>query len=230
MEITKPYLYETHLHTAPVSRCAKGSVSKMLTFFRDLGYAGVFITNHFLGGNINVSPTMTYEEAVRFYFADYEEGVRIGQEIGLSVFCGMELATGGGTEFLVYGLGREWFLEHPDVVKVTPKERLAMLREAGALIVQAHPFREAAYIPRIALFPRDVHGVEIYNAQNPDAVNEMGQLYAAHYGLLPLAGSDIHHTEQRRLGGLQSDTPIEDEQDFIRRFLSGELIPFQKEL
>ena len=230
MEITKPYLYETHLHTAPVSRCATSSVRQMLTFFRELGYAGVFITNHFIGGNINIDYTVPYEERVRFYFADYEEGVRIGQEIGLAVFCGMELCTGGGTEFLVYGLGRKWFLSHPDIIKISPKERLIMLREAGALIVQAHPFREASYIPRIALFPRDVHGVEVYNAVNRDSVNEMGRLYAEHYGLLPFAGSDIHTTEQRRLGGMQSDTPVRDERDFIERFLSGEITPFRKEI
>ncbi len=230
MEITKPYLYEPHLHTAPVSRCGRATVREMAERFLALGYAGIFITNHFIGGNINISPTMTYEEVVHFYFDECDHGAEIGRELGIKVFTGMEFATGGGTEFLVYGLGREWFLEHRDVIRVTPKERLTMMQEAGALIVQAHPFREAAYIPRIALFPRDVQGVEIYNAQNPDDVNEMAEIYCRHYGLLPLAGSDIHSTVVRRLGGLQSDTPIEDEQDFIRRFLAGELTPFRKEL
>ena len=42
------YRYETHLHTAPVSKCAHASVRENLEFYKSLGYAGVFITNHFI--------------------------------------------------------------------------------------------------------------------------------------------------------------------------------------
>ena len=38
--------YETHLHTSPVSKCAKASVRESLEFYKKAGYAGVFITNH----------------------------------------------------------------------------------------------------------------------------------------------------------------------------------------
>ena len=48
------YRYETHLHTAPVSRCASAGVRETLEYYKELGYEGVFITNHFLDGNINI--------------------------------------------------------------------------------------------------------------------------------------------------------------------------------
>ena len=41
------YRYETHLHTFPVSRCAIASVEESLKYYKELGYDGVFITNHF---------------------------------------------------------------------------------------------------------------------------------------------------------------------------------------
>ena len=51
----KIYRYETHLHTSPVSKCGKVSVRENLEFYKELGYDGVFITNHFLDGNLNMS-------------------------------------------------------------------------------------------------------------------------------------------------------------------------------
>ena len=58
----KPYLYETHLHTSPVSRCGRGDVEENLLYYKEQGYDGVFITNHFIDGNMHREPDMTYEE------------------------------------------------------------------------------------------------------------------------------------------------------------------------
>jgi methylenetetrahydrofolate dehydrogenase (NADP+)/methenyltetrahydrofolate cyclohydrolase len=44
------YRYETHMHTLPVSRCARYNVRENLEFYKSLGYDGIFITNHFLDG------------------------------------------------------------------------------------------------------------------------------------------------------------------------------------
>ena len=63
------YKYETHLHTSPVSECALASVEEQLTFYKELGYDGVFITNHFLDGNINIDKGKSYEEKLDFYCA-----------------------------------------------------------------------------------------------------------------------------------------------------------------
>ena len=78
------YLYETHLHTAPVSKCARAGVRETVEFYKDNGYKGIFITNHFIDGNINIDRSLPYEERINFFFSDYEEGRRIGDEIGLS--------------------------------------------------------------------------------------------------------------------------------------------------
>ena len=85
------YRYETHLHTWPVSKCGKATVRETLEAYKALGFAGVCITNHFINGNINIESNRSYEERIRFYFSDYEEACRIGQEIGLQVFGGVEM-------------------------------------------------------------------------------------------------------------------------------------------
>ena len=216
------FRYETHLHTAPVSKCAKADVEESLLFYKELGYDGVFITNHFLDGNINVDRSLPYEERVRFYCSDYENGVEIGKKIGLKVFFGAEI-TYGGTDFLIYGLDKQWYLEHPEIEGMTKTEELALMMEEGALIIQAHPFREAEYIDHIRLFPRVVHGVEVLNASQPEFRNAMAEMYAKHYGLLPFAGSDNHSASGRKqLAGLEFYRPLEDVADFVARVKRGE--------
>jgi hypothetical protein len=223
----RKYLYETHLHTLPVSKCARAGVKENLDFYKKLGYAGVFITNHFLDGNISCDSSLPYAEKIEFYFADYEQALEYGKKIGISVFFGIE-SSYNGTDFLVYGLDKAWYLSHPEIEGMKRTELLTLMRDSGALIIQAHPFREASYINHIRLFPRHVHGVEVYNACRTDFENKLAKEYAKNYGLLSFAGTDNHVAGQKSvLGGMCSRTPIVDELDFVNRVKNGEMKPFQ---
>ena len=104
------------------------------------------------------------------------------------------------------------------------REELEYLMNSGALVIQAHPYREASYIDHIRLFPRQVHGVEVINASRNDFENNMARIYAKNYGLLEFAGSDNHGTgEHKMLAGMCSQTPVLDEQDFVKRVKDGKM-------
>ena len=209
------YRYETHLHTYPVSKCGRATVRESLEYYKSLGYDGVFITNHFLDGNINIDKGLPYKEQIEFYFSDYEEGVKIGKELGIKVFCGVEMSY-KGTDFLVYGLDKDWYLAHPEIMDMKKSEELTFLRENGGFVIQAHPYREASYIDHIRLFPRSVDGVEVINAHRPPEENEMAKIYARYYGLLETAGSDTHKgAGQKALAGICCKAPINSVEDFI---------------
>ncbi len=217
------YRYETHLHTFPVSRCAHGDVDENLKFYKARGYDGVFITNHFLDGNINIDRRAPYEEKIRFYFSDYEQALPLGQTLGIKVFCGVELSY-LGTDFLVYGLDKAWFLAHPEIMDMDRRAQLRFFMDSGALVIQAHPYREASYIDHIRLYPREVHGVEVINANRSEGENRMAAVYAAHYGLLPFAGSDNHVAgKQEKLAGVCSREPVLSEQDFVEKVKAGRM-------
>ena len=223
------YLYETHMHTSPVSKCASMSVRDTVEYYHNAGYDGIFITNHFIDSNINIDRSAPYEERIRYFFSDYKEGVRIGRELGISVFCGVEMSY-QGCDFLVYGPDEEWYLSHPEIEEMRKSDELRLLMEAGALVIHAHPFREARYIDHIRLFPRCVHGVEIYNANRTEFENRMAEEYAKNYELIPFAGSDNHRGgKQEFFGGMRAKTPILDEMDFVTRVKNGELEPFRRE-
>ncbi len=215
------FKYETHLHTSPVSACARASVREVLECYRELEYDGVFITNHFLDGNINIDRDLPYEEKINFYFSDYEEGVRLGREIGIKVFLGVEMSY-GGTDFLVYGLDKEWFLSHPQIMQMKQREKLAFLMENGGYVVQAHPFREASYIDHIRLYPQNVHAIEVINANRTQTENYMARAYAEAYGLAQTAGTDNHQGRaQSEFAGVATREPIESELDYINMVKNG---------
>lgn len=219
------YLYETHLHTYPVSACAKSGVRESLEFYKAEGYSGVFITNHFLDGNVNIDKSLPYEERLRFYFSDYETALAIGKEIGIDVFLGVEMSD-CGTDFLIYGLEPEWYFAHPDIEGMDRVEQLKLLASEGALIIHAHPFRG---YDCMKFFPKHVHGAETYNACRTDFENAMAEQYVKNYNLLPFAGTDLHDvTRQTAFGGMKTIRKIESESDFAVLVKSGEATPFKR--
>ena len=216
------YRYETHLHSSPASKCGSYSVRDNMEFYKEIGYDGIFLTNHFIDANIGCDRTLPYRDQIEFFFADIEEGERLADEVGIKFFWGVETSY-LGSDFLIYGLSKEWYLSHPECVKVSAKEMLTMMAEDGALIVHAHPFRDASYIDHIRLFPYHVHAVEIDNCGNKDFQNEMARLYADCYGLPHSAGSDNHNAgDIDRLAGVEFDEPINTIEDFIERMKRGE--------
>jgi len=217
------YRYETHLHTFPVSRCGRVGVRENLEFYKNAGYDGVFITNHFLDGNINIDPGESYEDRINFFCSDYEEAVEVGKELGIKVFFGAEIAY-NGTDFLIYGLDKEWFLAHPEIMTMKKTQELRFMAEHGALIIQAHPYREADYIDHIRLFPRCVHGVEVINACRTDFENRMAEIYAESYKLIRFAGSDNHlGAKQKKLAGMCCPEPVRSALDFVEKVKNGEM-------
>ncbi len=228
------YKYETHCHTSPVSKCGKASVKDTVFFYKQFGYDGIFITNHFLDGNINPEArALPYRDQIDYYFSDYEEAVIIGSDAGIKVFPGVELSY-KGTDFLIYGLDKKWYKDHPEILEMKKSEELPYLMEAGAFVIQAHPYREAHYIDHIRLFPRSVHGVEVINSNQAWESNVAAESYAAQYGFLKTAGSDNHWGSNAfarlkekgfrpEIAGMCSDMEINSVEDYISNVRNGSM-------
>ena len=217
------YRYETHMHTLPVSACAKFDVKENLEFYKSLGYDGVFITNHFIDGNINIDKSLPYEELINFYFSDYEQAKALEKEIGINVFLGVEISY-YGTDFIIIGLDKNWFLAHPEIATMEKSKELDFLRENGAFIIQAHPFRERYYIDHIRLFPEKIDAIEVINSTDTDFQNENADIIAERYNKLKTAGSDNHSASKAlKLSGVETEIPLKSENDYVEFLKAGKI-------
>lgn len=224
-----PYLYETHLHTSESSACAGSTGFEMAKACKEYGYAGIFVTDHNWGGNTAVDRGMPWEEWVDCFEQGYLHAAEEGTKIGLDVFYGYE-AGYDGTEFLIYGVDAAWMKAHPQIRTATVEEQYQLIHGAGGMVVHAHPYREAGYIPGIQLYPEWVDGVEGVNAthsnsrsvaHNKKAFDERAIAYAMKHKLPITAGSDIHTTDLFG-GGVAFRRRLTSAKDYVQAVLGGE--------
>ena len=196
------YLYETHLHTRRGSGCASAWGRDYIKHYLDSGYTGIFVTEHFFRGNCTANRKLPWKEWVKEFCRGFEETREGGARRGLDVFFGWE-ETFDGDDYLIYGLDKEWLLEHPEAKSWSRKAQYEAVKAAGGCVIHAHPFRQHHYIQMVSLAPELIDGVEAANAGNQEQYYDaLAARYAAKLGLPVPAGSDIHPIEQARAGEL----------------------------
>ena len=219
------YKYETHMHTMEASACANSSAADMADKYKAEGYDGIFITDHFFNGNSAVPRDLPWDERIELYCAGYENALKRGKEIGLDVFFGIEYGN-GGSDFLIYGLDKQWLLDHDYILDMGLTQFLELARSEGAFAVQAHPFRDYPYIRSTTHCPHFVDAIEIINASHPldTPFNDRAAEFAGWYDLPVTAGSDAHNTTDRWYGvGVVSETPFKSYKDYAEAVRSGKL-------
>jgi predicted metal-dependent phosphoesterase TrpH len=191
------YLYETHLHTCFSSACANSKGSEYIRLYKELGYSGIVVTDHFYNGNTAVPRSLPWKEWVNQFCKGYEEARNEGERQGFDVFFGWEETFDNCDDYLVYGLDKEWLLEHPEAKNWTRAQQYHAVKAAGGCVIQSHPFRQHSYISRIVLSSGCVDAVETANAGNLEqSYDALAMRYALKLGLPFTAGSDTHDSRQ----------------------------------
>ncbi len=218
------YLYETHLHTLQGSACGNSQGHEYIRRYQDLGYSGIFVTDHFIHGNTMVDRSLDWKEFVKRFCEGFEDAYNEGLKTGFQVFFGWE-QTFEGDDFLVYGFDKQWLLEHPEVKYWTRKEQFDQARAIGGCVVQAHPFRERGYIQAVHLSPWLCDAFEVVNCGNTPMQDLSALRFAKKHNLAMTAGSDIHSITQiapGQLSGVSFPKPLTSVQDYGRA-LRGEM-------
>lgn len=220
------YKYETHCHTSEASGCGMSTGYEMAQKYKDEGYNGIFITDHFFNGNSAVPKALPWKERIKLYCKGYEHAKELGDKIGLDVFFGVEY-TFCGADFLLYGPDKQWLIENGNILDVDHEitKVLEYVRSCGFFVVQAHPFRDVDYIKRFTLCPHYVDAVEVINASHYNKeFDKRAQMYAEWYDLPVTAGSDSHSTTERYFGGgILTETPIKSFEDYRDAVLGGKI-------
>ena len=220
-----PYLYETHLHTCQASACGVSTGREHARFYKERGFTGIIMTDHFFGGNTRINRELPWERRIDEFWSGFEDAKEEGDRIGLDVFFGLE-QNFAGDEYLVYGLTKEYMKAHPEMEHWTRRQQLEEVHRAGGCVVQAHPFRMRSYMKRIRLGPRFCDGIEAANAGNDPLDDARAWRYGLELGLPMTAGSDNHHSPREILFGVLLEkrlTSIEDYVKIVRRKQTIEL-------
>jgi len=216
------YRYEIHCHTKQGSACGRKTGAEVAERYKELGYTGVIITDHFFNGNCAVSPDLPWRERVERFFDGYEDAKATGDRIGLQVLYGWEYNY-LTTEFLTYGLDKQWLIDNDDILTISPEEYCERVHRDGGYIVHAHPFRERAYITYMRLFPHYVDAVETVNAAHhlfPD-FDKRADFYADSYHLPKVAGSDYHFDYVGGLCAVDFEERLTDTKHFAALVAAG---------
>ena len=199
------YKYDLHVHTAQTSPCASMTGAEQVRAYKELGFTGIVITDHYYDGFFKNNSSATWKEAMDKYFAGYYDAKKEGDRIGLDVFQSAEVTAASiKKDYLVYGLEPEFFYQNEKLYELSEAELIERVRLCGGIIFAAHPFRDGEN----KCYPYgDVDGIEVING-NPRTDNKLGMKYAIERKLLMCSGSDAHNVGDTGLAGITTNVKI----------------------
>ena len=216
------YRYETHLHTVQGSACGASTGAEHVRHYKAMGYQGIFVTDHFFGGNTAAPRTGKWKDRIDWFCSGFEDAWNEGQKVGLDVFFGWE-ENFNGDEYLIYGLDKQFMLDHPEMEHWTRREQYEQVHAAGGCVIQAPPFRMRDYLSAIHICTRYTDGVEVANAGNPPVQDAFTARYAKVHGLYTTAGSDNHRSKADTvLFGVGLDKRIDSVDEWVAHILNRE--------
>ncbi|MBW2052388.1 MAG: PHP domain-containing protein [Deltaproteobacteria bacterium] len=197
---------DLHIHTSPRSSCSHIDPSELIQEAVRLGLDGLCLTEH----------------QVIWNPGEVEDLARGGD---IKIFRGNEITTNQG-DILVFGL-------EEDLQGVIPIKKLhKKVREAGGLMIAAHPFRgfktfgigqlqmdvDQACKRKVFQY---VDGLEVRNGKLNEQENDMAAQVAERLDLLGVAGSDAHNVDEVGKWITVFDREIENEQELIEELRAG---------
>ena len=193
------YFYELHLHTSETSRCGRSTAREMVAVYKEKGFTGLVVTDHFVNGYSWSALPETWKEKMDAFVKGYYAAKEAGDEMGLKVYFGVEYTADrpAGEDYLALGLKPEHlYKEFVDCDQWTIEQFIDQVHALGGIVVRAHPYRVADYMSKKAQerpgLPIDA--VEAFNYGNAkEEYNLQALEMAIREGKPIVAGSDTHH-------------------------------------
>lgn len=217
------FKYELHMHTSEASACSISTVHEMIKKYKEAGFAGAVVTNHFFCGNTAISRSLPWKEFVSEFSKAYYEGKKTAEKLDFDLLFGLEENYGGGKEFLVYGIEPQFLLDHPELLRANITLWSKTVKEAGGFIAYAHPFRVRSYIPDPCAIPdlSLVDGIEVYNYGNNLEDNLKAAYLFKNSDKIKIAGSDHHVAEFSGSYGIYLPTRARTEKELVKALKSN---------
>ena len=197
------YKVELHAHTSDISKCAHMSPKEVVDQYIAAGYSTVVVTNHYVAYNFDTE--QGWEESIDRYLSPIHEMQAYAGD-RLTVLTGAEVHNyENDNDYLILGADEAFFRKHRYLHRLKLKVLSRLVREYGALLIQAHPFRNAMTVTEPSL----LDGVEVFNATpGHNSRNRFADRWAKEYGLIRTSGSDFHGLTTPIAGGILTETPV----------------------
>lgn len=205
------YYYELHLHTRETSRCGKSPAADMVRTYIEKGFSGICVTDHFVNGYSYAADPDTWQEKIDAFVKGWYAARDAAEGTGLQVFFGWEYTWGSNNaeDYVTLGLTEDHLRhEFVDCDKWDLQRYIDTVHACGGIVIRAHPYRRAAYIPtEPVVHPGlNVDAIEVYNGGNEDdAFDEQALRFAVSEGKPQVAGSDTHHVTTTAIGYIGLD-------------------------
>lgn len=205
---------ELHIHTSPASACAKGTPESMVEDYIANGYSTIVITNHMSPTLFDVvAKYLDFKSAIDLFLDDYRRAKKAADG-RINVLLGMELRVNENmNDYLVYGIDEQFIYDLGDVMDKRFRDVSPLIRESGALIYQAHPFRNGMTVTK----PELIDGIEAINfCTTHDSRNDIAALWAKKFDMNTVYGSDYHSEKYMQGAGILTDFEIKTNAGLVR--------------
>ena len=209
------YKYELHCHCKEISPCGWLSAKETAKLYKEAGYDGMVMTDHFRQDIIDTLPGENWKEKMTSLWNPYRELKVLYEGTGFFIGRGMEIRFANNeNDILLYGFSEELLLEEgQDWVNLGLPAFFEKYHDE-MLIIQAHPNRWATTYQEPLIY---LHGIEIKNAsprnENHNEISE--QTVKENPWLIATAGSDCHREEDVGRSGISCENRIRTENDLI---------------
>lgn len=144
----KYYKTELHSHTSPASICSDIDPKHLIQIYKENGYDGIVLTNHFYTDVDGKTP----EYVVKHFLEDYYKCIEEGKKLNLNVILGAEIRfTENSNDYLIYGIDEA---DLSEIYKLLPYGNDNFYKEfknEKNVILQAHPFRDGMQPKKISI-------------------------------------------------------------------------------
>jgi len=215
------FKFDTHIHTSETSHCGEISAKETVRLYKEAGYDGICITDHYYKSYFENMGNISWEEKIDIYLKGYKNACTEGERVNLNIILGTEITfVGSPNDYLIFGVTEEFLFENPELYSYNMSDFRKLIDKYGMLIYQAHPFRP--YItPQLPIF---LDGIEVYNA-NPrhNPRNELAYKYALDNNLKMSSGSDCHQAGDVGRGGIITEERITTSEELINILISKQI-------
>ena len=215
-------LIDLHAHSAGISRCCKADAHEIVKEAKRAGLDGLVLTNHYYKGYMRDGENA--EAFAERFLEEYRTARGIAAAAEMRLFFGIEvtLCKCDNLHFLIYGAKEAFVTAHPTMFDYSLEEMYDAVKQAGGVLVQAHPMRNENRLQDLNW----LDGVEISCHPKYDGthLSELADIAAAN-GKLLTCGGDYHaDTPYRPYCGVYLPNGITDTKEIVAYLQTAQTI------